>query len=119
MPRVEKQAPGRIPRSNGEVSILSRARAVDQLPQAPSKILLYGQNRVGKTWLACEAEKPLLLLSLEPSQSGGAETVRKVPGIKMLRLGSKQQCEKEEADFWNTTQVVQIARELQHDRYFK
>ena len=44
-------------------------------------MLLYGRNRIGKTTLACKFPKPLLLLSLEPTQTGGAKSVAKEPGV--------------------------------------
>lgn len=62
-------------------------------------MLLYGQNGVGKTTLACGMvdkkgeyiedsgfPRPLLLISLEPGMSGGARSVRRVPGVKCLQL---------------------------------
>lgn len=45
-------------------------------------VLLYGRNRIGKTTLACQFPKPLVLLSLEPSKTGGAKSIRKVPGVE-------------------------------------
>jgi hypothetical protein len=48
-------------------------------------MLLYGRNRVGKTTFACDFPKPLLLVSLEPSPTGGAKSIKKIPGIKVLR----------------------------------
>lgn len=85
MPRISKQ------QSNGQQqapqgSILSRAIPVEELEVSYVKMVLYGQNRVGKTTLACQFPKPLLLVSYEPTRSGGASSVRKVPGISFLRL---------------------------------
>ncbi len=45
-------------------------------------MLLYGKNRIGKTTLACQFPKPLALLSLEHSSSGGARSVQKIEGIQ-------------------------------------
>lgn len=44
-------------------------------------VLLYGRNRIGKTTLACQFPKPLALLSLEPSKTGGAKSVKGVSGV--------------------------------------
>lgn len=67
--------------------ILSRARQVQQLPPPPLKIVIYGQNRVGKTTFACQFPKPLLLVSCEPAKTGGAESIRNVPGVSLLQEG--------------------------------
>ncbi len=47
---------------------------------------VYGDNRVGKTTLACTFPKPLLLVSFETNLTGGALSVRKVPGVTLLQI---------------------------------
>jgi len=49
-------------------------------------VCAYGRNRCGKTTLACEFPKPLLLVSLEPEENGGATSVANVPGITLERV---------------------------------
>lgn len=69
-------------------------------------MVIYGENRVGKTTLACQFPKPLLLISMEPQGTGGALSVKKIEGGKHLRVHSTQK-------------AVQLANELSSDTYFK
>lgn len=69
-------------------SVLSEAISVADIRDLYVKMVLYGDNGIGKTWLACDFEKPLLLLSFEPGEAGtgGARTVQRVPGVEFLRV---------------------------------
>lgn len=67
-------------------SVLSRAVPVSAAQDSAIHMLLYGRNRVGKTTLACQFPKPLLLVAVEPTKTGGARSVSKVAGVKLLRL---------------------------------
>jgi len=88
VPKVTRQRPN-DQRSNGrERSVLDDAIPVGDLEDDWIKIVIYGQNRVGKTTLACQFPKPLLLVAMEPSKSGGALSVRRVAGVKYLRISS-------------------------------
>lgn len=92
-PAVTKQSPRptttpprtQTPRSSG--GILGRAVPVDQAVDPWVHMLLYGRNRVGKTTLACQWPKPLLLVSLEPTRTGGSRSVAKVKGVTNLWWG--------------------------------
>ncbi len=103
MPVIEKQTirPNTVPvKAKAPTgSVLSEAIDVSQLTEEYVKLVLYGQNRVGKTTLACQAPKPLLLVAFEPDRTGGAVSVKKVPGVKLLRLQS-------------TEKAVRLAREI-------
>lgn len=92
--------------------ILGQAIAVDQLAKSPVKLCLYGPNRSGKTTLACQFPKPLLLLSFEPARSGGAESARKIPGVKLLKFDDHIQ---------STTNLMGLAKELREGgaNYYK
>ena len=63
-------------------NFLSRLKPVSTLVDDNMSVLLYGRNRIGKTTLACQFPKPLVLLSLEPSKTGGAKSIRKVAGVE-------------------------------------
>ncbi len=67
-------------------SVLSEAIDIADLADSWIKMLIYGQNGVGKTYLACDFEKPLLLLSFEPNETGGARSVRKKEGVTFLKM---------------------------------
>ncbi len=86
--------------------LLSQAIDVGELEDPFIKMVLFGQNRTGKTTLACQFPKPLLLVSFEPAQSGGATSVRNVKGVKYLRLTKASDAEA-------------LAKELEHDTNFK
>jgi hypothetical protein len=90
MPKAVRQSPPRQPPPivAPAGSILSEGVPIEELERAWIKMVLYGENGSGKTHLACDFEKPLALISWEPgdSGSGGAETVRKVPGITYFRM---------------------------------
>lgn len=93
MPVVVKRqqaAPnGPPPKPTGKPgSILSRAIPVGNMRDSWIKMLLYGGNGIGKTTLACQFPKPLLLLSYERCPSGGARSVRKMDGVTWLRVGT-------------------------------
>ena len=107
MPQVTQQKIAR-PTPTARTGILAKAVAVEDMARAPLKILLYGSNRVGKTTLACQFAKPLLLVSFEPIQTGGAESVRKVVGVHVLREGR---------DFTKTQGTVELARELKAGKH--
>ncbi len=53
--------------------------------------MIYGQNGTGKTTLSCRFPKPLLLISFEPANSGGAKSVKRVPDVTYLKLTSSQE----------------------------
>lgn len=90
MPPVTKQTPtgaanGRPAQRKGG-SILSQAVDVSEAQDDAIHMLLYGKNRVGKSTLACQFPKPLLLVAVEPTKTGGARSVARMPGVKLLRL---------------------------------
>lgn len=94
MPTVKKQQPP-VTSPNGATiqtqtskssSVLAGAVPVGQIDHKLIKLVLYGQNRVGKTTLACQFPKPLLLVACEPNVTGGAQSVTKVVGVTYLRI---------------------------------
>lgn len=94
-PRPQKQLPPKTQaqtRTTKSGSILDQAVDVTELgADSYIKLCLYGQNRVGKTTLACQFEKPLLLVSFEPHHTGGAQSVRSVEGVKLVRITESKQ----------------------------
>ena len=81
MPAVNRQvvtaAPG---------SILSTAVPVTSLREDKVKVCVYGRNRSGKTTLAAQFRKPLLLISAEPDTNGGAMSVADMEGVLLIRV---------------------------------
>lgn len=97
MPRIDKQTPPPNSRKTTstaakevKVSLLDQAIDVRELVTSWLKFVIYGQNRVGKTTLACQFPKPLLLVGLEPNLTGGALSVTKVEGVKYICLRSSK-----------------------------
>ena len=87
-PTIQKQSPPKpAPPSNG--SILSQAVPVASIKETFVKICLYGRNRIGKTTLACQFPKPLLLVAMEPTETGGARSVAGIEGISVIRIAAK------------------------------
>lgn len=85
--RLGTSKPG-IP--TGKVSVLSQGIPVSEILDDFIKMVIYGRNRVGKTFLACQFPKPLLLIAFEPVQTGGAKTVKQVPGVTYLKITSSK-----------------------------
>lgn len=81
---------------------LADAVPVSSLKYKHANVTIYGPNRVGKSTLACEFDKPLLILSFEPGEEGGSGSVRNVPGVSFIRVTSK-------------SQAIAIARRLASD----
>jgi len=107
MPQVVKQTAKpavKAPSPNG--SILSQAIPVSELVESYIKLVIYGQNRVGKTSLACDFPKPLLLVAFEPNKTGGAQSVKKVKGVTYLKITSSDG-------------ALKLADELSRDTTFK
>lgn len=84
MPSINKQK--NVVKAAPKGSVLSEAIDLSELRTSFIKMLLYGKNRTGKTTLACQADKPLLLVSFEPNKTGGATSVSGVEGGKHLRI---------------------------------
>ncbi len=101
--------PRAVPVKSG--SLLSRARPVETAYTNFVHMLLYGRNRVGKTTLACTFPKPLLLVSVESTPSGGARSVSNVPGVSVLRMHMTDP----DADMKSSAEVEQLGKELRAD----
>ncbi len=86
MPVIKRQK-ANDKRMKDSEDILSQIIPVSEIEDDWIKFLCYGQNRVGKTTLACEFPKPLLLVAFEPNKTGGAKSVKRVPGVSYLRVG--------------------------------
>lgn len=106
MPQVQKQVPPSAPVKRASGSVLSKAIAVGDLPNSFIKLCIYGKNRVGKTTLSCQFEKPALLISFEPAQSGGARSVKRVKDVDYIRLTNSQE-------------AFQLTEELRADTRYK
>lgn len=110
MPQPIKQSatttkrPTQTPKSD---DLFDQIVPVEEIDDEFLKIVVYGRNRVGKTTIACQFPKPLLLIALEPNKTGGALSVKKVPGVSYLRLTEK-------------AKVVRLATDIAKDpRYSK
>lgn len=106
MPAVNKSLPPKPPIKKSGGGILSGAIPVGELGEDFIKVVIYGKNRTGKTTLACQFPKPLLLVSFEPSRTGGARSVTKVPDVHLLRIKSSKD-------------AFQLAEELERENQFR
>lgn len=116
MPEVKKQKP--TPPKSTTPSTAARTKtgtllddAVDatDLPDGHVSVVIYGQNRVGKTTLACQFPKPLLLVDVEPTAAGGSRSIKGQAGIKVLNLSGLK----------TTDKLVRLGRELKEHCPFK
>jgi len=103
MPGIQRQTPPR-PATNGTrdkpSGALGRIKPVGQHTDAGSKMVIYGSNSAGKTFLACGAEKPLLLIGFED----GTKSVRDFEGVDFVQIE-------------NTDEVPALAKECGKGRY--
>ena len=72
-------------------SAVSLAVKADEIEDQFVQLTIYGQNRVGKTTLACQFEKPLVLISFEPNRTGGANSIKRIPGVYVVRVKYKKE----------------------------
>jgi hypothetical protein len=123
---VTKQLPKdqvRKPSANG--SMLARAVPVAELDWSEwYSVLIYGTNRVGKTTLACQFEKPVALVSFEPSPfTGGAVSVKKMAGVDhflVIPSTAEERWPKgRQLPVVGTMGAVQLAEELMEDERYK
>lgn len=108
MPQITRQKPVAATRKPVAKagSVLSRAFPISEIEDDFIKMMVYGINRIGKTTLACQWPKPLLLIAFEPAKSGGAKSVKKIPGVELLKIT-------------NMKDAVKLAAELKDDTTFK
>ena len=90
MPSITKQHPTKVVKKQTG-SILNRARPVAEMRAEYTRMVCYGDNRVGKTTFGCTWPKPLLLVSYEPAEAGGAESVTDVDGVEVLQLKTRDE----------------------------
>ena len=109
-PTTKRQEPPRPQLSvfpNG--SVLSSAIPVIQLRENHVKVCIYGRNRSGKTTLAAQFAKPLLIISSEPDACGGATSIANVDGVQLIRVSAKRLLGDK---VHGSAKVVAIANEL-------
>lgn len=91
-PRVTRQVPPVSPTSAAHLeagSLLGDATPVSSLREEFIKVCFYGRNRSGKTTIACQFPKPLLIISSEPDACGGATSVSNYQGVRIQRVSHK------------------------------
>lgn len=100
-------------------SMLSLAMNASEIEDELIKICIYGQNRVGKTTLACTFPKPLLLLSFEPNRTGGAQSIKNIPGVKVIRVKVKREKHDPPNTIYGSESVFQLIEDLKNDTIIK
>lgn len=71
-------------------SVLASAVPVTSLREERVKVCIYGRNRSGKTTLAAQFKKPLLLISSEPDANGGATSVSNMKDVSLIRISASR-----------------------------
>lgn len=85
-PSTTRQAPPKQTAEFPAGSVLASAVSVTELQEKHVRLCIYGRNRSGKTTLACQFRKPLLLISAEPDENGGAMSVSDMEGVSLIRI---------------------------------
>lgn len=85
-PTVNRQVSPKKQIEFGSGSVLGTAVPVTTLREQHIKVCIYGRNRSGKTTLSCQFKKPLLLISAEPDENGGATSVSDVEDVIITRV---------------------------------
>lgn len=85
-PSVTRQSPPRAVAEFPAGSILSSAIPVTSLHEEKVRVCVYGRNRSGKTTLAAQGKGPILFISSEPDENGGATSISDMQGISIIRI---------------------------------
>lgn len=117
MPQISQQKPPgkQVTVVNG-TGILASAKPVTSLVEEWIKILIYGRNRTGKTTIACQFPKPLLIVSNEPDETGGAMSVNNMKDVMIIRCAAQRLPGDK---VWGTNKIIGIANELMDNNPFK
>lgn len=125
-PSINRQTPPRQSALPAQDSILSTAIPVTQLREQWAKLCIYGRNRSGKTTLAAQFKKRILIISTEPDACGGATSISNMEDISIIRVSNVMLGQNEKGEWVNaddptcvrkdkvkgSTKVVLLAREL-------
>ncbi len=120
MPRISSQSPPKVVQAR-EGSVLSEAIPIEELNTDYIKLAIYGRNRTGKTALAVKFPKPMLLISFEPGQSGGAKTAKAEKGITYIHIVNKGEKDHRgiRQKVWGSEKATTLASELRENCPFK
>jgi hypothetical protein len=118
MPTIKTQKRTGVPELSGNGSLLSQAIPVGEIADDWIRMVIYGANRVGKTHLACQFPKPLLLVAFEPNPTGGAKTVKNVAGVTFLRMANDVDQATGNVTRWASDKGLQLCREIAADCRF-
>lgn len=90
MPVVNKQTPpARKPMPVAKAgSILAKATSIASLVDDCVHLLLYGRNGIGKTTFAGQFPKPMLVVGVEPTRTGGSRSIKRSPDTSSLVYGN-------------------------------
>lgn len=119
MPSIHRQKPPLSPKpvsSFPQGSVLATAKPVNSLKEKYVRVCIYGRNRSGKTTLAAQFAKPMLIVSAEPDECGGATSISNIDGIIITRISASRL---EGDTVHGSAKVVAIANELAHSNPFK
>lgn len=89
MPAIKRQHPPTpaLPKMD---DVLDSGVPVADMDATKITAVVYGKNGVGKTTFACQGPGPTALISVDPSPTGGARSVRGVPGVVVYQVAAKR-----------------------------
>lgn len=92
MPEIKRQVPPKAQTNHSfpQGSILAGAVPVSKLREERVRVCIYGRNRSGKTTLAAQFPKPMLVISSEPDENGGATSISNYKDISLIRISDSK-----------------------------
>ncbi len=88
--KINRQTPSKPTQAPMELGgILDSGVSSSELGDSKINTAIYGRNGVGKTTFACQGKKPLALISVEPAPTGGARSVKHIPGITVYQVATR------------------------------
>lgn len=91
MPVTNRQTPPKARTEFAAGSVLATAVPATSLKESRAKLCIYGRNRSGKTTLAAQFAKPMLIVSAEPDENGGAISISDIDGVSISRIAPPDQ----------------------------
>lgn len=92
-PTIVRQTPKQStiqPPLNGSASgVLGTMLDLKNVKPSKLTVCLYGRNRIGKSTLACQFQKPLLVVATEPTETGGVDSITRIEGVQAVIVAFK------------------------------
>lgn len=116
MPEIRRQVPPKAATPTfPSGSFLAGAVPVTELREERAKLCFYGRNRSGKTTLAAQFAKPLLIVSCEPAHCGGVQSVANMKDVTLIHVEPNLTGK----GMWGRDKVEGIGKELASTKHYE